>query len=158
METGKTLDEITGAIVDAAVKLHQGLGPGLLESVYESLLAQELGRRGFRAERQKPISFEFDGLCFEEGFRIDLLVEGAVVVELKSVEAVSSVHKKQLLTYLRLLRLPVGLLVNFGAATLREGLSRIVNHLSPVESPHLRVNCASQDREFSAPSASLRGA
>ena len=158
METGKTLDEITGTIVDAAVKLHQGLGPGLLESVYESLLAQELGRRGFRVERQKPISFEFDGLCFEEGFRIDLLVEGTVVVELKSVEAVSSVHKKQLLTYLRLLHLPVGLLVNFGAATLREGLSRIVNHLSPVESPHLRVNCAFLDREFSAPSASPRGA
>ncbi len=140
METGKTLDEITGAIVDAAVKLHQGLGPGLLESVYESLLAKELDRRGFRVERQKPVSFEFDGLCFDDGFRVDLLVEGTVVVELKSVETVSPVHKKQLLTYLRLLRLPVGLLVNFGAATLREGLHRIVNQLSPAESPLLRVN------------------
>ena len=140
METGKTLDEITGAIVDAAVTLHQGLGPGLLESVYESLLAKELDRRGFRVERQKPVSFEFDGLCFDDGFRVDLLVEGTVVVELKSVETVSPVHKKQLLTYLRLLRLPVGLLVNFGSATLREGLHRIVNQLSPAESPFLRVN------------------
>ena len=140
METGKTLDETTGAIVDAAFKLHQGLGPGLLESVYESLLAKELCRRGFQVERQTPISFEFDGLCFDEGFRVDLLVEGTVVVELKSVETVSPVHKKQLLTYLRLLRLPVGLLVNFGSATLREGLHRIVNQLSPAESPFLRVN------------------
>ena len=140
METGKTLDETTGAIVDAAFKLHQGLGPGLLESVYESLLAKELCRRGFRVERQKPISFEFAGLCFDEGFRVDLLVEGTVVVELKSVETVSPVHKKQRLTYLRLLRLPVGLLVNFGSATLREGLHRIVNQLSPAESPFLRVN------------------
>lgn len=140
METGKTLDETTGAIVDAAFKLHQGLGPGLLESVYESLLAKELCRRGFRVERQKPISFEFDGLCFDEGFRVDLLVEGTVVVELKSVETVSPVLKKQRLTYLRLLRLPVGLLVNFGSATLREGLHRIVNQLSPAESPFLRVN------------------
>ncbi len=142
-EKARSLDEITGAIVDAAVKLHQGLGPGLLESVYESLLAKELCRRGFRVERQKPISFEFDGLRFEEGFRLDLLVEGTVVVELKSVEAVSPVHKKQLLTYLRLLHLPVGLLVNFGVATLREGLSRIVNRLSPGESPQLRVNQSS---------------
>ena len=136
--------------------MHQGLGPGLLESVYESLLAQELGRRGFRVERQKPISFEFDRLCFADGFRVDLLVEGTAVVELKSVEAVSSVHKKQLLTYLRLLRLPVGLLINFGAATLREGLSRIVNQLSPAESPQLRVNRSPLDGSFSAPSAPPR--
>ena len=128
METGKTLDEITGAIVDAAVKLHQGLGPGLRESVYESLLAKELDRRGFRVERQKPVSFEFDGLCFDDGFRVDLLVEGTVVVELKSVETVSPVHKKQLLTYLRLLDMPLGLLINFGGETFKEGVKRIVNN------------------------------
>ena len=143
METVKTLDEITGSIVDAAIKLHQGLGPGLLESVYECLLAKELSRRGFRVERQKQISFDFDGLHFDEGFRADLLVEGRVVVELKSVETISPVHKKQLLTYLRLLHLPVGLLINFGSATLREGLHRIVNGLSPGESPQLRVNQSS---------------
>ena len=140
VEKSISLDEITGAIVDAAVKLHQGLGPGLLESVYESLLARELQRRGFHVERQKTIAFEYDGLHFEEGLRVDLLVENAVVVELKSVETLTPVHKKQLLTYLRLLHLPVGLLINFGAATLREGLHRIVNQLSPADSPHLRVN------------------
>lgn len=96
----KTLDAITGAVVDAAVKLHQGLGPGLLESVYESLLAKELVRRGFQVERQKTIAFDFDGLHFEDSLRVDLLVEGAVVVELKSVESLLPVHKKQLLTYL----------------------------------------------------------
>ena len=142
--TGKektmTLDEITGAIVDASVKLHQGLGPGLLESVYEALLAKELVRRGFRVERQKPVNFEYDGLRFDEGFRADLLVEGIVVVELKSVETVLPVHKKQLLTYLKLLHLPVGLLINFGAPVLREGLHRLVNQLVPADSPALRVN------------------
>ena len=80
------LDDITGAIVDAAMRVHQGLGPGLLESVYEAILARELERRGLRVERQKAVAFEFDGMRFEEGLRLDLLVEGAVVVELKSVE------------------------------------------------------------------------
>lgn len=126
--------------MDAAVKLHQGLGPGLLESVYESLLARELQRRGFHVERQNTIAFEYDGLHFEEGLRVDLLVGNAVVVELKSVETLAPVHQKQLLTYLRLLHLPVGLLIHFGAATLREGLHRIVNQLFPADAPHLRVN------------------
>ena len=134
------LDDITGATVDAAMKIHKDLGPGLLESVYEVVLARELERRGFRVERQKPVRFEYDGVIFEEGFRADLLIEGRVVVEVKSVERLAPVHGKQLLTYLRLMNLPVGLLLNFGAATLKEGLQRVVNNLSPSASPQLRVN------------------
>jgi iron complex transport system substrate-binding protein len=136
----KELDDITGAVVDAAVQIHMELGPGLLESVYEVVLARELGRRGFQVERQKPIRFEYDGMVFEEGFRTDLLIENRVVVELKSVEKVAPVHSKQLLTYLRLMHLPVGLLINFGAATLKEGLHRVVNNLPSSASPRLRVN------------------
>jgi GxxExxY protein len=136
----RELDEITGAIVDEAIKLHRGLGPGLLESVYEVVLARALEKRGLMVERQKTISFEYDGLRFDEGLRVDLLVEGMVVVELKSVEKLAPVHSKQLLTYLRLLNQPVGLLLNFGAPTLREGLRRVVNNLMPSASPRLRVN------------------
>ena len=134
------MDDITGAVVDAAVKLHQGIGPGLLETVYEVILARDLTRRGHAVERQKVIRFEYDDMEFEEGLRVDLLVEDCVVVELKSVEKLAPVHKKQVLTYLRLMELPVGLLINFGAATLREGLQRIVNNLNPSASPRLRVN------------------
>jgi iron complex transport system substrate-binding protein len=127
----RDVDEITGIIVDAAYKLHVGLGPGLLESVYEVVLERGLQCRGLRVERQKLVSFEFDGMRFEEGRRLDLLVESTVIVELKSVERLAPVHSKQVLTYLRLLNLPVGLLINFGAATLKEGLHRIVNNYSP---------------------------
>jgi iron complex transport system substrate-binding protein len=136
----RTLDEITGAIVDAAYKLHVALGPGLLESVYELILARHLARQQFHVERQRSVSFEFDGLRFGDAFRVDLLVDGRVVVEIKSVEQNAPVHSKQLLTYLRLMRLPVGLLINFGAPTLKEGLHRIVNNLEPSASPRLRVN------------------
>jgi len=134
------LDDITGAIVDAAMKIHKELGPGLLESVYEAVLARALQRRGLHVERQKVVRFEYDGMVFEEGLRIDLLVEGRVVVELKSVEKLAPVHGKQVLTYLRLMNLSVGLLINFGGATLKEGLHRIVNNLPPSASPRLRVN------------------
>ena len=134
------LDDITGAIVDAALKIHMELGPGLLESVYEAVLARALEKRGFQVERQKIVRFEYDGMVFEEGLRLDLLVEGRVIVELKSVEKLAPVHGKQVLTYLRLMDLPVGLLINFGAATLKEGLQRIVHHLPNSASPRLRVN------------------
>jgi len=136
----KELDDITGAVVDAAMKIHIELGPGLLESVYEAVLARALERRGLQVERQKVIRFEYDGMVFDEGFRTDLLVEGRVIVELKSVEKLAPVHSKQLLTYLRLMNLPVGLLINFGSATLKEGLHRIVNKLPSSASPSLRVN------------------
>jgi iron complex transport system substrate-binding protein len=134
------LDDITGAIVDASLHIHKDLGPGLLESVYEAVLARSLEKRGLRIERQKVVRFEYDGMVFEEAFRIDLLVEGSVIVELKSVEKLAPVHSKQLLTYLSLMHLPIGLLINFGAATLKEGLHRIVNNLPPSASPRLRVN------------------
>jgi len=134
------LDDITGAIVDASVRLHQDLGPGLLESVYEALLAHALEQRGFRVERQKPIRLEYLGKVFEDGFRVDLIVEDRVLVELKSVERLAPVHGKQLLTYLKLTNRRVGLLINFGAATLREGLHRVVNGLPASASPRLRVN------------------
>jgi GxxExxY protein len=136
----KDIDEITGIIVDAAYKIHTGLSPGLLESVYEAVLAHKLEIRGLFVERQKMVSFEYDGLRFDEGLRLDLLVEDLVVVELKSVEKIAPVHGKQVLTYLRLLHLPVGLLINFGAYTLKEGLHRIVNNYHPTATPRLRVS------------------
>jgi iron complex transport system substrate-binding protein len=133
-------DELTGLIVDTAFHIHRDLGPGLLESVYELVLAAALQRRGLKVERQKPVSFTYDGMTFDEGFRVDLLVEGRVVVELKSVEKLAPVHAKQLLTYLRLMKLPVGLLINFGAGTFKEGVHRIVNGYTSSASPRLRVN------------------
>jgi iron complex transport system substrate-binding protein len=135
-------DAITGEIVDASVKLHMRLGPGLLESVYHLLLARELERRHLNVVRQKSIAFEFDGVLFKKGLRVDLLVNNLVIAELKSVEKLQPVHFKQVVTYLRLLQLPVGLLINFGAATLREGLHRLVNNYQPSESSRLRVNIA----------------
>jgi GxxExxY protein len=115
----KDIDEITREIVDASYKIHVGLGSGLLESVYEPLLDRDLRRRGLRVERQKGITFDYDGMLFNEGLRIDLLVENVVIVELKSIEKLAPVHAKQVLTYLRLLHLPVGLLINFGAPTIK---------------------------------------
>lgn len=138
--SGRSLDDITGEIVDAAYRLHRGLGPGLLESIYEVVLGKDLERRGLSAARQQPVSFDYNGLHFRDCLRLDLLVEARVVVEIKSVEKLLPVHPKQLLTYLRLMHLPVGLLINFGAPTLREGLKRIVNELPPSASPRLRVN------------------
>jgi iron complex transport system substrate-binding protein len=130
------LNRITGEIVDAAYKLHTALGPGLLESVYEAVLARDLERRGLKAARQVPLSFEYEGLRFSEALRIDILVESRVIVEIKSVERLAPVHPKQLLTYLRLLKLPVGLLINFGAAHLNEGLKRIVNGVRNGDADH----------------------
>lgn len=149
----RELDDITRAIPDASVKIHMSLGPGLLESVYEVVLARALVKRGFRVERQKVIRFEYDDMVFEEGFLTDLLVEERVVVELKSIEKLAPVPSKQVLTYLRLMNLPVGLLINFGAATLKEGLHRIVNNLLSSASPHLRVNQEKQGARGDAESA-----
>ena len=136
----REVDEITGEIVASAYQLHTELGPGLLESVYETVLGSMLERRGFEVERQKALAFEFDGIRFEEGFRVDLLVDRRVLVELKSVEKLSPVHAKQVLTYLRLLDLRVGLLINFGAARMNDGLRRIVNSHRPSSSSALRIN------------------
>ncbi|HET8770160.1 MAG TPA: GxxExxY protein [Gemmatimonadaceae bacterium] len=143
-EIVKETDEISGTIVDAAFRLHMDLGPGLLESVYASVLARDLERRGLVVERQRPVSFRYDDLFFEEALRLDLLVEKQVIVEVKSVERLIPVHSKQLLTYLRVMNLHVGLLINFGSPTFKEGIRRIVNdHRSSLSAPpRLRVNKA----------------
>ena len=122
------LDEITGAIVDASVRIHRKFGPGCLESLYEAVLTCDLRRRGLRVERQRLITFSYDGIDVENAFRADLLVEERVIVEVKSVEHVAPVHPKQLLTYLRLTNLRVGLLLNFGAEIMKDGIDRVVNN------------------------------
>ncbi|HEX8216919.1 MAG TPA: GxxExxY protein [Allosphingosinicella sp.] len=140
----KDIDEITGDVLDVALRLHRELGPGLLESVYEVLLARRLEALGYRVERQKLISAEFEGVLFEAAFRADLLIDERLVVEIKSVDRLTPVHAKQVLTYLRLIKQPVGLLMNFGGETLKEGVKRIVNEYRPSapssSSPRLRVN------------------
>jgi GxxExxY protein len=125
-----TENEISREVVDAAYKLHTELGPGLLESVYEALLARELEFRGLKVARQQPISFEYRGLKFDEGFRADLIICDLVIVELKSVEELHPSHKKQLKTYLKLMGKKLGLLVNFGAPLIKDGIHRVVLGLS----------------------------
>ena len=124
-----TENQLSKIILDAAFKVHTKTGPGLLESVYEVLLAHELRKQGIKVERQMPIPIRYDELVFEEGFRADLLVEDKVVVELKSVEKIARVHSKQVLTQLRLSDRKLGLLINFGEVHLRDGIERIVNGL-----------------------------
>lgn len=121
------LDEITGAVVTEAIEIHRNLGSGVFESVYEVVLAHALHRRGLRIDRQRSVDFVYNGIAFKEGFRIDLLVEDCVIVEIKSLDRLTPAHGKQLLTYLRLMNLRVGLLLNFGAETMIGGLKRIVN-------------------------------
>lgn len=124
------IDALTGRVVDIAIRIHRALGPGLLETVYETVLADSLSRAGLMVERQKPIGFEFEGRRFNDAFRVDLLVEGCLIIEVKSVEKIAPVHGKQLLTYLRLMDQPVGLLLNFGGEVMREGIKRVVNNYS----------------------------
>ena len=127
----KDIDRISGDVVDLAIRIHRELGPGLLESVYEAVLAGKLAEKGYHVIRQHPVDIEFDGTRFEAAFRIDLFVDGRLVVEIKSVEKLAPVHAKQLLTYLRLTKQPVGLLINFGGETLKEGVRRLVNNYNP---------------------------
>lgn len=121
------LNRISGAIVDCAVRVHTKLGPGLYESVCESALAYELEQRGHRVERQKPVHFQYERLTMQEVFRADLIVDGCVLVELKSIEALGQVHFKQVQTYLKLSGFKLGLLLNFGAPRMKEGIHRVVN-------------------------------
>jgi GxxExxY protein len=116
-------------IVDVAVRLHRDLGPGLLESVYELIMADELTRQGLAVERQKPMAIEYRGRTFGDGFRADLVIEGKVIVEMKSVEILHNAHRKQLLTYLKLTGLKLGYLLNFGAPLMKHGIVRTVNEL-----------------------------
>ena len=122
-------NQIAKIAVDVAFHIHSRLGPGLLESVYEAVMVHELRKRGLRVESQVPVPVEWDGLRLEIGFRTDIVIEGKVVLELKSVEAVARVHKKQLLTYLRLMNCRLGLLMNFGEELIKDGISRVVNRL-----------------------------
>ena len=129
------VDQITGSIVDAAMKVHTALGPGLLESVYEKCLRHELIKRGLSVESQVWVPVIYDGIEIEGGYKIDLLVDGQVIVELKVVEQLLEVHKAQLLSYLKLSQKQVGLLINFNVVHLRNGIRRLVNHYQPSASP-----------------------
>ena len=122
-------NEIGKIAVDAAVQIHRELGPGLLESVYEVVLAKELENRGLSVQRQVPVPIVYRGIRFDEGFRADIIVEGKIILELKSVEQIAKVHAKQVLTYLRLTSLRLGFLLNFGAALMKDGIERVVNGL-----------------------------
>jgi GxxExxY protein len=138
-------EDICRDVIDVALRLHRDLGPGLLESVYEMLLAGRLAAMGYHIMRQYPIDIVFDGMRFDAAFRIDLMIDHTVLVEVKSVERLNPVHGKQLLTYLRLTNQPIGLLLNFGGETLKEGLRRIVNNYRPSAPSRLRVNQFRED-------------
>ena len=122
-------NEVARQIVDAAFRIHSNLGPGLFESVYETVLTHELTKKGLSVKRQEPVPIKYDGLVFDEGFRADLVVSNIVIVELKSIEKILPVHKKQVLTYLRLTDRKLGLLINFGPNLIKNGIFRIVNGL-----------------------------
>ncbi|HWA10251.1 MAG TPA: GxxExxY protein [Opitutaceae bacterium] len=124
---GLTENQITGLVVDSALKIHRIIGPGLLESVYEDLMALELSHRGISFERQKAVPVIYQGVTLPNPFRADLVVDGRVLVELKSVESLQPIHSKQTLTYLRLANLRVGLLINFNVCLLKEGIQRLIN-------------------------------
>lgn len=125
------IDEISETVVRIAIGIHRELGPGLFESVYEAVLAGRLEKAGLRVVRQVTVPIIVDEMRFDAAFRIDLLVEDCLVLEVKSVEQLSKAHAKQLLTYLRLMKLPVGLLLNFSAETMRDGIRRMVNDYRP---------------------------
>jgi GxxExxY protein len=127
-----TENSLATQIVDAAFQIHVSLGPGLLESVYQHILAAELAERGLRVELQRPIPILYRGLEFEIGFRADMIVQNLVIVEIKSVEGAHPVHKKQLLTYLRLADKRLGLLINFNVELIKDGISRVVTGLKKV--------------------------
>lgn len=136
------IEEIAREVVDSGYKVHTQLGPGLLESVYEIVLAKLLADRGFHVERQKSVPIVFDGQRLDEAFRADLFVEGKLPVEIKSVEDLAPVHSKQVLTCLRLLNLPLGLLMNFGSPGFKAAIKRIVNNHPDFTSSRLRIHQA----------------
>lgn len=127
------INEISGAVVDKSIHIHRKLGPGLLESVYQRILSYELRKAGFKVETEVPIPVEWDGHVIDESFRADMIVNGCVIVELKSVEQTQPVHRKQTLTYLKLSKLQLGLLINFGESLLKDGIHRLANNLDEPE-------------------------
>ena len=124
----RTIEEIASEVVDSAFKVHVALGPGLLESAYEACLAVELRKRGLVVESQKPQAIFYDGLQIEVGYRIDLLIEDCIIVELKTVEQLLPVHHAQIITYLKLSEKPIGFLINFHVPILKQGIKRFVNN------------------------------
>lgn len=127
MSRVEEIERITRIVIDCGYQIHRDLGPGLLESAYEALLAAGLQHSGLAVRRQVPVKMEYRGVVVDNAFKIDLLVNDLLVVELKSIERIAPVHAKQVLTYLRLMRLPLGLLMNFGQATFKDGVRRIAN-------------------------------
>ena len=124
----KQIDKVTRDVIGLSMRIHTALGPGLFESVYETVLAGKLIELGYTVERQLPINIEFEGTQFSNAFKIDLLVDQQLIIEIKSVEKPSALHAQQLLTYLRLMNLPVGLVINFSCLTLKDGIRRVVNN------------------------------
>jgi GxxExxY protein len=135
MEFTSAIDGVTGEVIRAAIEVHRRLGPGLLESTYEACLAFELTDRGLRAERQRPFPLFYRSIKLEPAYRVDLLVQESVIVEVKALEQLLPVHHAQLLSYLRLAALPVGLLINFNVTSPKRGIRRIVNSYSPSPRP-----------------------
>ncbi len=133
-------DEITGATLELSVAIHKELGPGLLESIYEAILAYELRKHGFRVRRQQHVRFIYDGVVFEEAYRSDLIVEDIVVVEVKSATKIDPGNARQLLSYLRLIDMRLGLIINFGQPTLRAGVKRLVNKLPSFANSRVLIN------------------
>lgn len=125
------VDDISAIVVDECIAIHRELGPGLFETVYETVLAGRLQARGLKVERQVPVPLVFDWQSFEAAFKIDILVEDRLILELKSVEKLTKAHARQLLTYLRIFKQPVGLLLNFSEATMKDGIRRMVNDHKP---------------------------
>ncbi|MBI4650274.1 GxxExxY protein [Candidatus Desantisbacteria bacterium] len=122
-----TENEIGTIVIETCIHIHKELGPGLLESVYESILFHELNKKGLKTQKQVPVPIIFEEIEFEEGFRADLIIENKVIIELKSIEMINNVHKKQLLTYLKLSHLKLGYLINFNEELLKNGITRIIN-------------------------------
>lgn len=130
MQSALSENDVSGAVIDSAIRIHQALGPGLLESAYERVLAYELRKRGFRVETQVAVPLRYEEVLIDEGFRADIIVDEMVLVGLKSVEKLSPVHKKQVLTYSKLTGIRLGLLINFGEALLKDGVVRVANGMS----------------------------
>jgi GxxExxY protein len=144
------VDELARLAVDCGFKIHKELGPGLLESVYEALMAASLARAGLKVDRQKPIRIEFDGMSLGEGFRADLIVNDRLLIEIKSVDRLAPVHARQLLTYLRLTQQPLGLLMNFGGETFKEGIKRVANNHTSFAPLRLCMNPSAPEPPASA--------
>jgi GxxExxY protein len=134
------IEKLAQVAVDTGLRIHRDLGPGMLESAYEAILAAQLVKGGVPVERQKPVAVEYDGVIVRDAFRVDLLLGGSLIIEVKSIEQLAPIHSRQILTYLRLSGLRVGLLMNFGAATFRQGLKRIVNDYEAPSTSPLLIN------------------